>query len=82
MTPESLAAFYFSKDAVTSLTNAKRILQSDLRHPYVCTAAGNIPLCKTQQLHQPANLLGLHVLQKFGLMLAEKPSFAKPFNYF
>ncbi|KAL3134786.1 hypothetical protein ABBQ32_007771 [Trebouxia sp. C0010 RCD-2024] len=74
--------FYFSHDAMTVFTNAKRVMQSDLYHPYIQTCAGSIPVSEAQQLHQPANLLGLHALRKYGLMLAEKPSFAKPFNYF
>ena len=69
--------FDFSHDALTILTSAKRVLESDVHHPYIQTCAGNIPVCKAQQLHQPANLLGLHVLQKYGLTLAEKPKFTK-----
>ena len=73
--------FYLSHDAMTTLTNAKRVLQSDIHQPYIQTCAGNVPVCEAQQLHQPANLLGLHVLQKYGLTLAEKPKFARTFNY-
>lgn len=74
--------FYFSPDAMSALTNARRILLSDLQSPYIQTAAGKIPVSETQLYFQPANLLGLHALQKFGLIVAEKPTLVKPFEYF
>lgn len=74
--------FYFSPHAMSTLAEGRRILQSDIHCPFIETGAGKIPVGEAQQLHQPANLLGLHVLQKYGLTLAEKPSFATPFKYF
>ena len=76
------AGFYFSPHAMSILTKARRILQNDIQCPFIETGAGKIPVSEAQQLHQPANLLGLHALQKYGLTLADKPSFATPFKYF
>ena len=74
--------FYLSSSAMSTLIKARRILQNDIHCPFVETGAGKIPVHEAQQLHQPANLLGLCVLQKYGLSLAEKPNFATPFKHF
>lgn len=74
--------FYFSPDAMSALTNARRILMSDIHCPYIQTDAGKISVSETQQCFQPANLLGLRALQKYGLIVAEKPTFVRPFEYF
>ena len=74
--------FYFSPRAMSSLIKARRVLQNDIHCPFVETGVGKIPVHEAQHLHQPANLLGLHVLQKYGMSLAEKPTFATPFKHF
>lgn len=74
--------FYFSPIGMSSLIKARRVLQNDIHCLFIETGAGKIPVHEAQQLHQPANLLGLHVLERYGLTLAEKPYLATPFKHF
>ena len=74
--------FYFSEQALNMLSDAKRVKEDDLSNLYLQTDRGKFAVTDTPQRHQPANIIGLRLLEKYGLMISEVPSFQSKLGYF
>lgn len=76
--------FYFSERAMGILSNSdtNRMKEHDLGSVYLQTGDGKFAVTDTPQRYQPANVLGLRVLEKYGLVVSDTPHFGTPFEYF
>ena len=74
--------YYFSERALKVLSEAERVQEDALHNPYLQTDHGKFAVTDTPHKHQPVNIIGLRVLEKYGLLISEIPSFQSNFRYF
>lgn len=76
--------YYFSERAITMLSrpDVQRLMRDDLHNMYLQTEVGKFAVTDTPQRRQPANVLGLRVLEKYGLIISASPKFQVDFKYF
>ena len=67
--------YYFSERALNLLSDAKRVKEDDLNNLYLQTDRGKFAVTDTALRHQPANIMSLRLLEKYGLMMSDMPSF-------
>ena len=77
-------AYYFSERAmgVLSRPDVERLKEDDLHNLFLQTENGKFAVTDTPQRHQPANIVGLRVLEKYGLVISESPRFESSVTYF
>lgn len=66
---------YLCETALSVLSDVGRIKEDDLHNLYLQTENGKFAVTDMPLKHQSANIVGLPVLEKYGLMVSETPSF-------
>ena len=76
--------YFFSERAmkVLSRSDVERLKEDDLHNLYLQTEVGEFAVTDTPQRHHPANIVGLRVLEKYGLVISERPKRSKSISSF